>query len=70
PAVLPFSTVFPRETPLGQFEACLRFFFPSCEDPLGDLCRAICLWKEIRQMIIQLNVSIDACEIKDDIDAA
>ncbi|PFH35866.1 XPG N-terminal domain-containing protein [Besnoitia besnoiti] len=63
------SSVSPN-SPLGKFEACTRMWFPCCENPLGDLCKAVWFWHEIAGMINQLNASIDVSELKGDVDAA
>ncbi|KEP67277.1 UNVERIFIED_CONTAM: XPG N-terminal domain-containing protein [Hammondia hammondi] len=66
---LPSSSI-PLSSPLGKFEACVRMWYPCCENPLSDLCKTVLFWHQISNMINQLNSSIDVSELKDDIDAA
>ena len=55
---------------LEAFEASVREAYPSAEDPVGDICRAIRLWSVLGCVIRKLSLSVDVSELLQEIQMA
>ncbi|KAL8431965.1 hypothetical protein Efla_002802 [Eimeria flavescens] len=48
---------------LSAFEAAVRAAYPSAEDPVGDLCRAIRLWRVVEGVLAKISALVDAADL-------
>ncbi|KAL8453008.1 hypothetical protein Emag_002094 [Eimeria magna] len=56
--------------PFSAFEAAVRGAYPTAEDPLGDLCRAIRFWRVVKNVLKRISLSVDVSSLLPEVEVA
>ncbi|KAL8269820.1 hypothetical protein Esti_006234 [Eimeria stiedai] len=55
---------------LSTFEAAVRGAYPTAEDPVGDLCRAIRFWRVVQKVLGKISLSVDVSNLLPEVELA